>query len=59
MFRYTTVIREIVLSLAIVMIEHLCSYRLCGGVENGNELGSCLQFECCSKCLFSLPSNFP
>jgi hypothetical protein len=35
MFRSSTVIRELVLSLAKVMLEHsvkLCPYRLCGGV---------------------------
>jgi hypothetical protein len=32
MFRSTTIIRELALSLAKVMLEHLCSYRLCGGV---------------------------
>jgi hypothetical protein len=32
MFRSTTIIRELVLSLTKVMLEHLCPYRLCGGV---------------------------
>jgi hypothetical protein len=35
MFRSTTIIRELVQSLAKVMLEHsvrLCPYRLCGGV---------------------------
>jgi hypothetical protein len=35
MFRSSTIIRELVLSLAKVMLEHsvkLCPYRLCGGV---------------------------
>jgi hypothetical protein len=35
MFRPSTIIREFVLSLAKVMLEHsvkLCPYRLCGGV---------------------------
>jgi hypothetical protein len=32
MFRSSTIIRELVLSLAKVMSIHLCSYRLCGGV---------------------------
>jgi hypothetical protein len=35
MFRSSTIIRELVLSLAKVMLEHsvkLCLYRLCGGV---------------------------
>jgi hypothetical protein len=35
MFRSSTVIRELVLSLAKVILEHsvkLCPYRLCGGV---------------------------
>jgi hypothetical protein len=34
MFQSSTVIRELVLSLAKVMLEHsvkLCPYRLCGG----------------------------
>jgi hypothetical protein len=37
MFRSSTIIRELVLSLAKVMLEHLCPYRLCGGVA------ACLQ----------------
>jgi hypothetical protein len=32
MFRSTTIIRELLLSLAKVILEHLCPYRLCGGV---------------------------
>jgi hypothetical protein len=32
MFRSSTIIRELALSLAKVILEHLCSYRLCGGV---------------------------
>jgi hypothetical protein len=32
MFRSSNIIRELVLSLAKVMLEHLCAYRLCGGV---------------------------
>jgi hypothetical protein len=35
MFRSSIVVRELVLSLAKVMLEHsvkLCPYRLCGGV---------------------------
>jgi hypothetical protein len=35
MFRSSTIIRELVLSLAKFMLEHsvkLCPYRLCGGV---------------------------
>jgi hypothetical protein len=35
MFRSSTIIRELVLSLDKVMLEHsvkLCTYRLCGGV---------------------------
>jgi hypothetical protein len=31
MFRSTTIIRELVLCLTKVMLEHLCPYRLCGG----------------------------
>jgi hypothetical protein len=37
MFRSSTIIRELVLSLAKVILEHLCPYRLCGGVA------ACLQ----------------
>jgi hypothetical protein len=37
MFRSVIIIRELVLSLAKVMLIHLCSYRLCGGVA------ACLQ----------------
>jgi hypothetical protein len=32
MFRSSTIIRELVLSLTKVMLGKLCSYRLCGGV---------------------------
>jgi hypothetical protein len=35
MFRSSTIIRELLLSLATVMLEHLVklfTYRLCGGV---------------------------
>jgi hypothetical protein len=32
MFRSSTIIRELVLSLAKVMLKHLCPYRLCDGV---------------------------
>jgi hypothetical protein len=32
MFQSSTVIKELVLSLAKVMLEHFCPYRLCGGV---------------------------
>jgi hypothetical protein len=35
MFRSSTIIRELVLNLAKIMLEHsvkLCRYRLCGGV---------------------------
>jgi hypothetical protein len=55
MFRSSTIIRELVLSLAKVMLIHLCFYRLCGGVaaclgvacvlcavQNETELGSFL-----------------
>jgi hypothetical protein len=37
MFRSSTIVRELVLSLAKLMLEHLCPYRLCGGVA------ACLQ----------------
>jgi hypothetical protein len=32
MFRSSTIIRELLLSVAKVMLEHLCPYRLCGSV---------------------------
>jgi hypothetical protein len=32
MFRSSTIIKELVLSLAKVMLEQLCPYRLCCGV---------------------------
>jgi hypothetical protein len=32
MFRSSTIVRELVLSLAKVMLEHLCPFRLYGGV---------------------------
>jgi hypothetical protein len=43
MFRSLTIIRELVLSMAKVMLEHsvkLCPYRLCGGVA------ACLGVSC-------------
>jgi hypothetical protein len=59
MFRSSTIIRELVLCLAKVMLEHsvkLCPYRLCGGVaaclgvacvlcavQNETELGGVFQ----------------
>jgi hypothetical protein len=48
MFRSTTIIRELVLSLAKVMLEHLCPYRLCGGVAAC--LGSGMCVVCCVLC---------
>jgi hypothetical protein len=42
MFRSMTIIRELVLSLAKVMLEHLCSYRLCGGVAACLGSGMCV-----------------
>jgi hypothetical protein len=42
MFRSTTIIRELVLNLAKVMLEHLCSYRLCGGVAGRLGSGVCV-----------------
>jgi hypothetical protein len=52
MFRSSTIVRELVLSLAKVMFKHLCPYRLCGGVA------ACLyvvvwQHVCNRKVLFS------
>jgi hypothetical protein len=38
MFRSSTIIRELVLSLAKVMLEFLCLYRLCGGAFVGEWL---------------------
>jgi hypothetical protein len=46
MFRSSTIIRELVLSLAKVMLEHLCPYRLCGGVAACLESGVCVV--CCA-----------
>jgi hypothetical protein len=51
MFRSTTIIRELVLSLAKVTLEHLCPYRLCGGVAAC--LGSAVCVVCC------VPKHFP
>jgi hypothetical protein len=48
MFRSSTIIRELVLSLAKVMLEHLCPYRLCGGVA------ACLG----NLCLYDVPYTF-
>jgi hypothetical protein len=42
MFRSSTTIRELVLSLAKVMLEHLCPYRLCGGVAACLGSGVCV-----------------
>jgi hypothetical protein len=42
MFRSSTIIRELVLSLAEVMLIHLCSYRLCGGVAACLGSGVCV-----------------
>jgi hypothetical protein len=47
MFRSSTVIRELVLSLAKVMLEHLCPDRLCGGVAAC--LGSGVCVVCCAE----------
>jgi hypothetical protein len=49
-FRFSTIIREPVLSLAKVMLEHsvkLCPYKLCGGVA------ACLGVGCvlCAVCM--------
>jgi hypothetical protein len=46
MFRSSTIIRELVLSLAKVMLEHLCSYRLCGGVATCLGSGVCVVCVC-------------
>jgi hypothetical protein len=69
MFRSSTIIRELVLSLAKVMLEHsakLCPYRLCGGVaaclgvacvlcavQNETELGGYWRV-CCVLCRMRL-----
>jgi hypothetical protein len=42
MFRSSTIIRELVLSLAKVMLEHLRPYRLCGGVAASLGSGVCV-----------------
>jgi hypothetical protein len=42
MFRSTAIIRELVLSLAKVMLQHLCPYRLCGGVAAYLGSGVCV-----------------
>jgi hypothetical protein len=47
MFRPLTIIRELVLSLAKVMLIHLCSYRLCGGVAGC--VGSGVFVVCCAE----------
>jgi hypothetical protein len=46
MFRSTTIIRELVLSLVKVMLEHLCPSKLCGG--GAACLGSGVYVVCCS-----------
>jgi hypothetical protein len=54
MFRSSTIIRELVLSLAKVMLEHsekLCPYRLCGGVA------ACLGVACV-LCVVQNETNF-
>jgi membrane-bound ClpP family serine protease len=51
MFRSSTIIRELVLSLAIVMLEHLCPYRLCGGVA------ACLGSVLCVLCVLCAVQN--
>jgi hypothetical protein len=47
MFRSSTIIRELVLSLAKVMLQHLCPYRLRGGVAAC--LGSGVCVVCCAE----------
>jgi hypothetical protein len=50
MFRSSTIIRELVLSLAKVILKHsvkLCPYRLCGGVAAC--LGSGVCVVCCAE----------
>jgi hypothetical protein len=50
MFRSSTIIRELVLSLAKVMLEHLVKiyvYRLCGGVAACVGGGVCVV--CCAE----------
>jgi hypothetical protein len=46
MFRSSTIIREFVLSLAKVTLEHLCPYRLCGVAAC---LGSGVCVVCCAE----------
>jgi hypothetical protein len=46
-FGLSTIIRELVLSLAKVMLEHLRPYRLCGGVAAC--LGSGVCVVCCAE----------
>jgi hypothetical protein len=47
MFRSSTIVRELVLSLAKVMFKHLRPYRLCGGVTAC--LGSGVCVVCCAE----------
>jgi hypothetical protein len=42
MFRSSTIVRELVLSLAKVMFKHLRPYRLCGGVAACLGSGVCV-----------------
>jgi hypothetical protein len=42
MFRSSTIVRELVLSLAKVMFKHLCPYRLCGDVAACRGGGVCV-----------------
>jgi hypothetical protein len=42
MFRSSTIVRELVLSLATVMFKHLFPYRLCGGVAACLVSGVCV-----------------
>jgi hypothetical protein len=52
MFRSTTIIRGLVLSLDKVVLEHLCPYRLCGGVA------ACLGSGVCVLCAVQNETEF-
>jgi hypothetical protein len=47
MFRSSTIVRELVLSLAKDMFKHLCPYRLCCGVAACRGGGVCVV--CCAE----------
>jgi hypothetical protein len=52
MSRSSTIIRELVLSLAKVVLAYLCPYRLCGGVAAC--LGSGVCVVCCAELVTSV-----